>query len=147
MIARVQHVADVQPVGEKQSIRMPLVIFSGVMAALLMILVMYSKRDNPASPPKPILPPMSTTVVATKHSLPDRELLRFLAHQLVPIGTLQISGTPSLVIGSKRFEVGTRFTVTFQEQDYDLLLVALDRSTFTLRYRNEDYTRPIRSSR
>ena len=133
--------------GEKQSIRVPLVIFSGVVAALLMILVMYSKRDHPASPPKPTLPPMSTTAVATKHSLPDRELLRLLADQLVPNGTLEFSGAPSLVIGSKRFEVGTRFTVMFHEQDYDLLLVALDRSTFTLRYRNEDCTRPIRSSR
>jgi hypothetical protein len=50
-------------------------------------------------------------------------------------------------MGSKRFEVGTRFTVTYNNQDYELELVAIDRTTFTLRYRGEQLTRPIKSVR
>lgn len=77
----------------------------------------------------------------------DRQILEALASQLTPTGTIQIGGAPRLVMGSKRFEVGTRFTVTFNNQDYELLLTNIDRTTFTLRYRNEEITRPIKSVR
>ncbi len=78
--------------------------------------------------------------------LSDRQILDALAVQLTPSGMI-LRGTPRLVMGSKSFEVGTRFTVTYNNQDYELELVAIDRTTFTLRYRNEETTRPIRSVR
>jgi hypothetical protein len=77
----------------------------------------------------------------------DRETLQALAAQLTPTGTIQIGDSPRLVMGSKRFEVGTRFTVTYNGQDYELELVAIDRTTFTLRYRGEEITRPIKTVR
>ena len=57
---------------------------------------------------------------------------------------MEIGGSPRLVMGSKRFEVGTRFTVTYNNEDYELELVRIDRTTFTLRYRGEEITRPIK---
>lgn len=79
--------------------------------------------------------------------LGDRQILEVLAAQLSPTGTIQMGGSPRLVMGSKRFEVGTRFTVTYNNQDYELELVTIDRTTFTLRYRGEEITRPIKSVR
>jgi hypothetical protein len=77
----------------------------------------------------------------------DREILEAVASQLTPTGTINFDGSPRLVMGSKRFEVGTRFTVTYNNQDHELELVAIDRTTFTLRYRGEEFTRPIKSVR
>ncbi len=79
--------------------------------------------------------------------LGDRQILEVLAAQLSPTGTIQIGGSPRLVMGSKRFEVGTRFTVTYNNEDYELELVSIDRTTFTLRYRGIEITRPIKSVR
>jgi hypothetical protein len=77
----------------------------------------------------------------------DREILEAVAAQLNPTGTIQFGNTPRLVMGSKRFQVGTRFIVTYNNQDYELELVAINRTTFTLRYRGEEITRPIKSVR
>jgi hypothetical protein len=73
----------------------------------------------------------------------DREILELLADRLTPSGTFIIGGKPLLVINNKRFEVGTRFTVTYDNQDYELELTSINRTTFALRYRNEEITRPI----
>lgn len=74
----------------------------------------------------------------------DREILETLAMRLPPAATFVRDGKPLLVMGRDRFEVGTRFIVTYNDQDYELELVSIDRTTFTLRYRGEEYTRPIR---
>jgi hypothetical protein len=79
--------------------------------------------------------------------LGDRETLEKLAAQIIPSGTLQVRGAPRLVIGNKPFEVGTRFTATYNNNDYELELVAIERTTFTLRYRGEEITRPIKPVR
>jgi len=76
-----------------------------------------------------------------------RETLQALAAQITPSGVMLLRGTPRLVIGNKPFEVGTRFTATYNNQDYELELVAIDRTTFTLRYRGEEITRPIKPVR
>jgi hypothetical protein len=73
--------------------------------------------------------------------------LEKLAGQISPTGVIQLRGAPRLVIGGKPFEVGTRFTATYNSQDYELELVSIDRTTFTLRYRGEEITRPIKPVR
>ena len=73
----------------------------------------------------------------------DREILELLAARLTPSGTFIFNEKPLLVISGKRFEVGTRFTVAYDGRDYELELTAIDRTTFTLRYRGEEVTRPI----
>lgn len=75
------------------------------------------------------------------------EILETLAARLVPSGMFVIGGAPQLVIGKNRFPVGTRFTVTYNNEDFELELVSIDRTTFTLRYRGEETTRPIKPVR
>jgi hypothetical protein len=77
----------------------------------------------------------------------DRGVLEGLAAQIAPTGVIMLRGSPRLVISNKPFEVGTRFTATYNNQDYELELVAIDRTTFTLRYRSEEITRPIKPVR
>ncbi len=73
----------------------------------------------------------------------DRELLNLIASRISPSGTV-IHGDQSLLIfGKKRLRVGDRLTVTYEEQDYTLDLVAISRTTFTLRYNQDEITRPI----
>ena len=74
----------------------------------------------------------------------DREILDSLAARLVPSGTIMLNGAPLLIIGKNRFEIGAHFTVTYNNQDYELELSSIDRTTFTLRYQSEEITRPIK---
>lgn len=74
----------------------------------------------------------------------DREILETLAARLTPSGMIAMGGRPLLIIDRNRFEVGTKFIVTYNEQDYELELAAIDRTNFTLRYRGEEITRPIK---
>jgi hypothetical protein len=90
-----------------------------------------SGAANPAVPAEPVGP------------AGDFEVLEMLAEQIRPSGMILLRGAPRLIISNKPFEVGTRFTVTYNGQDYELALTAIDRTTFTLRYRNEQTTRPI----
>lgn len=77
----------------------------------------------------------------------DRETLEMLAAQITPSGVIVLRGTPRLIFANRPFEVGTRFTASYNNQDYELELVAIDRTTFTLRYRGEEITRPIKPVR
>jgi hypothetical protein len=74
----------------------------------------------------------------------DRETLESLAARIVPKGTIIFGGQPLLNIGNSRLRVGAHFTVTFNGQDYDLELTAINSTTFTLRYHNEEITRSIK---
>lgn len=73
----------------------------------------------------------------------DRELLEQLAGRIPSSGVILFGARSLLVVGGKRYEVGSRFAVTLAGQDYEVQVVAIDRLTFTLRYRGEQYTRPI----
>lgn len=103
----------------------------------------FDKPDPSELPPKP--PP--GPVAPVKAAPGDRETLEKLAGQILPTGVMHLRGAPRLVIGGKPFEVGTRFTATYSGQDYELELVSIDRTTFTLRYRGEEITRPIKPVR
>lgn len=91
----------------------------------------------------------SAPAIATIPSAPaaPRETLELIAAQITPSGTMIFRGKPRLLIAGKPFEVGTRFTASYHNEDYELELVAIDRTTFTLRYRGEDVTRPIKPAR
>lgn len=86
------------------------------------------------------------TVGAAAAPVADRDILEALALRIPSTGTVTTrEGTTQLVVGRNRLQVGNVFTVTYNNQDYDLELIAIDRTTFTLRYRNEETTRPIKS--
>jgi hypothetical protein len=101
----------------------------------------FDRKETPEEAPAN---PDSRGTPATPARLGDRQILELLAAQLPSTGTMHIGGSPRLTMGSKRFEVGTRFTVTYNNEDYELELVSIDRTTFTLRYRGEEITRPIK---
>lgn len=102
-------------------------------------------EGGPATPAAPSGPATSSAPAQPVTPPGDRDTLQILAAQITPTGVIQMADkTPRLVIGSKRFEVGTRFTATYNNQDYELELTAIDRTTFTLRYRGEEITRPIK---
>ena len=94
--------------------------------------------DGPAAPAAPVEP---------AGPVGDREILETLAMQINPSGTLLFRGAPRLLISNKPFEIGTRFGVTYNNQAYELELTAIGSTTFTLRFRSEEITRPIRPIR
>lgn len=80
----------------------------------------------------------------------DRETLENLAAKLPATGTIiKPNGEPLLIFGRRNMAIGSHFTVADAAtgQEYDLELVSIDRTTFTLRYRNEEITRPIKSGK
>jgi hypothetical protein len=85
------------------------------------------------------------TVVPVKPQVTDRSILEAVAARIPVTGSIVLNGKPILTgTGGKRFLVGSTFTITDGNQDYDLEVVAIDRTTFTLRYRGEEITRNIR---
>ena len=80
----------------------------------------------------------------------DREILENIAAVIRPSGTIKIGDKAArLTFGRKTVQVGGQFTVTnpANGQDYELELVAIEPPTFTLRYHNEEITRPIKSGK
>lgn len=93
---------------------------------------------KPADPTKPDAAPRET------QGPTDRELLETLASRIPNAATMIVGTKPYLIVGAKRLEVGSEFVVGYNGQDYELTLTAIDRTTFTLRYRGEETTRPLR---
>lgn len=77
----------------------------------------------------------------------DRELLEEIATKFPPTGTVFMGNEPLLIFGKKTVKIGTHFTVPLNGQDYDLELVNIDRTTFTLRLNREEITRPIKPAK
>lgn len=76
-----------------------------------------------------------------------RELLAQITEAISPSGTLMLGGQPYLIFGSKRLKAGDRLTVTHEEQTHTLELVAIDRTTFTLRLGRDEITKRIKSGK
>lgn len=101
-------------------------------------------KAGPAGPAGPAAP--GGAVVAAKPPATDRSILEAIAARIPVTGTMTGRDGKPILTGSngKRFSVGNSFTVSYDNQDYDLEVVAIDRTTFTLRYRGEEITRNIR---
>ena len=82
---------------------------------------------------------VSTVVVS------DRDLLKKIAGEVLPSGMMQLGERTFLLIGKKRFKVGDRMAVNSDGIAYELELSAIDRTSFTLRLKNEEITRPIKA--
>jgi len=70
-----------------------------------------------------------------------------IAAKLDPSGMMVVRGVPQLIYAKRPLPVGTRFTATYKNQDYEVELVAIDRTSFTLRYQGEEITRPIKRAK
>ena len=74
----------------------------------------------------------------------NTELLAAIGEQLRPSGYIVRGGVPSIAFGQKRVKAGDSLTISFEGTDYTLVITALDRTHFTIRLGNEEFTRPIR---
>jgi hypothetical protein len=77
----------------------------------------------------------------------DRDVLAAVAAKIPTTGTIILGGKPLLISGTNRIEVGSHFTVVYNGQEYELELVAIDRTTFTVRFKGEEFTRPIKQGK
>ena len=118
----------------------------------------FEKADPAQTPPNmasggraTITSPSGIASAPAKNVAPasDRSILEAVAAKIPVTGTIVgRDGKPILTgTGGKKFYVGSTFTVTDGAQDYELEVVAIDRTTFTLRYRGEEITRNIRPTK
>jgi hypothetical protein len=108
-----------------------------------------------AAPPSPFAPagfdaadpgdPQRPAARAPEKPRGDRETLELLAAQLSPSGVIVLRGSPLLILSNRQHPAGTRFTIALQGQEHELLLTEVTRTTYTLRYREEETTRTIKS--
>jgi len=102
-------------------------------------------KKNPFSPKQQAAPTESAAVVAPSPSgLGDRELLLSLVEGVNPSGTMQLSGTQILLFGQKKFKVGDVIPIVFQGTTHELQVTSIERTSFTLRLKSEEITRPIK---
>jgi hypothetical protein len=74
----------------------------------------------------------------------EHQLLEEIAAKVQPSGTFSMGGKPLLFFGKKFVKIGNHFTVTYKGIDYDLELTQIDGTNFTLRYKTDEITRPIK---
>lgn len=88
----------------------------------------------------------SADVKGAKTLLPasDRERVAFLANQLSPTGSAEREGEQFLLFGQRKVKVGEVIPVAFENAQFDLEVVAIERGTFTVRLNHEEFTRPIK---
>lgn len=105
------------------------------------------KRGLPAANPGAGAGPSA----APKQVTP-RDILESIAAKVNSTSSVTIGGVTSLFVklpsgGQKRLKVGDRLTITFEGNDYELEISAIDSTTFTLSLNNEKITRPIKSGK
>jgi hypothetical protein len=76
----------------------------------------------------------------------NHDLLEEITAKVRPSGTFSMGGHPLLVFGKSFVKTGSHFTITYKGIDYDLELTQIDGSNFTLRYKNDEITRPIQAA-
>jgi len=87
-----------------------------------------ANAQNPSAPPPPS----------------DHQLLEEIVAKVKPSGTVYLGDQPLLMFGKRYVKTGTHFTVTYKGNDYDLELTQIDGTNFTLRYKSDEITRPIK---
>jgi hypothetical protein len=90
-----------------------------------------ANRGNPAAPAPPT----------------DHQVFVEIVDKIRPSGSFMMGGKPLLSFGNKFVKTGSHFTVTYKGTDYDLELTQIDGTNFTLRYKSEEITRPIKTGK
>jgi hypothetical protein len=109
--------------------------------------------DGPVAPPPgtakagPVAPGGATPPAPPAGPISDREIIETLATHLPNASFVRLAGKSYLLMEKSRLEVGTVFTVPYKGQDYELELTAINNTSFTLKYHNEEFTRPNRITR
>ncbi len=79
----------------------------------------------------------------------DREILESIAPKIRPTGTIKMGGEALLIFGRNHVKIGNKFTVAdpASGKDHELELIAIDSTAFTLRFRDQEITRSIKSGK
>jgi hypothetical protein len=75
------------------------------------------------------------------------ELLRNLASQISARGTAILGEDRFLLLSQKRLKVGESFIISFNGNDYEVVLSDLTSTTFTIKRNDLTFTRPVLLSR
>jgi hypothetical protein len=98
---------------------------------------------NPFSPAKA---PVKVDIKSAR-PVTDHEFLVTLAAQLNPTGVLVLGDQSLLLFGEKKVKVGEPIRITFDKETYEVELVDLSRTAFTVRLNNEQTTRSIKPAK
>lgn len=104
---------------------------------------------NPFNPLPPVIQgggaeqPSAQVVVPVAVS--DRFLLERMAEGLTPSGMMQLGDRTILLLGNKKLKVGDPIFVESDGATHELKVSAITRTSFTVRLRNEEITRPIKA--
>jgi hypothetical protein len=74
------------------------------------------------------------------------DLLKNIAEKVLPTGMIHLAGKSFLLVGQKKFQLGDRMSVTYQDVIYEVEITAIERTSFTIRFKNDEITRPIKAS-
>lgn len=103
------------------------------------------------NPFNPALPPPTAVVSPARGggSAPvvqsDSMLLGQIAPKITPSGSVVLGGESLLLFGQKRLKVGDHLPIIFEGKPYDLELVDIQSTSFTLRLNGAEITRPIQT--
>ena len=100
---------------------------------------------NPAAPPAPseAASPGGSMVEPAQPS--ERDQLAQIAPNVTPSGSVEMGGESLLLFGQKRLKVGDHLSIIFEGKPYELELVGIQSTSFTLRLNGVEITRPIKS--
>lgn len=77
-------------------------------------------------------------------ALAAADLLGRLAANIAASGTANIGGQSILLVGQKRLKVGDTVRISFESQVYELSIVSISTTSFTIKKGELTHTRPIR---
>ncbi|WP_404423917.1 hypothetical protein [Nibricoccus sp. IMCC34717] len=73
----------------------------------------------------------------------EHDLLSVLADKVDARGRFVMNGEVMLLVGGKKLRVGSKVPVNHEGLVYELEISAIDTAKFTIRYKTEEFTRPI----
>lgn len=74
----------------------------------------------------------------------EKEMIAILAAQILSTGSAERDGQRFLLLGQRKVKVGDRVPIAFENAQYEVEIAAIDSGTFTIRYRDQEFTRPIK---
>jgi hypothetical protein len=109
----------------------------------------YMASIEPADLINPFAPGKAPIIKDNKSLRPesDQDFLALLANQLNPTGVLMMGDQILLMFGEKKMKVGDVIKIPFDNQGYDVELVDIARTSFTVRLNNVEVTRPIKPAK
>jgi hypothetical protein len=72
-----------------------------------------------------------------------RDKIQALAQMIPATGTVSLGGSRMLLLGQKRLKLGDTYTITLEDQEYQLTINDIQTTTFTVEFQGETFRRPV----